>query len=233
LPNLTSIAVIVLVLVLGWPAKWGGQSTIVIVGGHSMEPAYRVGYLVAAWNSVPEEGDIAVFRVPEGRVGGGIEVIHRIVEVEVVGGNRVYRTQGDANTNPDPWDLTDADIVGVAVFHVPFAGVALRVIGHPAFLALAAGALTLLMLWPKRMAHPEEAPAGVPVDPGLADRMRELLTFRSEGEPRGRHLAPGEVDPDLADRMRALLTFRSESGGRHLADGATDPDRREEPTTRR
>lgn len=229
-PNLSTLAVMIIVLVFAWPAKWGGQSTIVIVGGHSMEPTYQVGYMVAAWDSPPELGDIVVYRVPDGRVGAGIEVIHRIVEVDVVDGETVYHTKGDNNANPDPWDLTDADILGVSVFSVPFAGATLSIVGHPLFLALVSGALTLLWLWPVRVREPEEPTVHTDVDPVLAEQMTDLLAVESvESVERGRHLASDAVDPALAERMRRLLTFRVERHGRHVAARAAD-DRSDEKT---
>ncbi len=43
-----------------------------------------------------------------------------------VNATRKYKTRGDANNVADDWELTDADIVGKVVFHLPYLGYILR-----------------------------------------------------------------------------------------------------------
>jgi signal peptidase len=62
------------------------------------------------------EGDIIIFMENNRRV------VHRIVEINNVNGQRQYITKGDANETNDPGFRTDSDIVGVVRLRVRFLG---------------------------------------------------------------------------------------------------------------
>ena len=67
-------------------------------------------------------GDVVTFKIP-----GSEELLtHRVVEVENVDGVQIFKTQGDANNVVDDWQLTNEDIVGKVVFHLPYLGYLLR-----------------------------------------------------------------------------------------------------------
>ena len=90
-----------------------------------MGSALPVGSLALA---VPQPeyfvGDIVTFKIPSSE-----ELLtHRVtsVKAETADGVRVYETRGDANNIVDDWELTDEDIVGKVVFHLPYLGYLLR-----------------------------------------------------------------------------------------------------------
>ncbi len=138
------------------PAAIGFQR-YVITGG-SMTGTYDRGSLVFD-RPVPtaqlREGDVITFRPPlsAGIASRGL-VTHRIAAItRNRGGERVFRTKGDANTTADPYAFTLQRATQARVaFHVPFIGfvfaalsertVRMLVIGLPALLigfAVAAG----------------------------------------------------------------------------------------------
>ncbi len=80
---------------------------------------------VAFIEDVPAEslevGDVIVFRPPS--AGEAREpLMHRIVSIEEVEGQRVIRTKGDANDSVDPWELGISGEGGRLVFFVPYVG---------------------------------------------------------------------------------------------------------------
>jgi signal peptidase len=141
------------------PALLGFQRYVITSG--SMTGTYDRGSLVfdrVVPTSALKAGDVITFR-PPGQAG---LVTHRIISVSSVRGQRVLRTKGDANREPDLWGpfaLHDARQARVA-FHIPYVGYALGalserrvrmvVIGLPALLIALA---TLAGLW--RASAPE------------------------------------------------------------------------------
>ena len=89
-----------------------------------MGSALPVGSLAVAMPQ-PEYfvGDVVTFKIP-----GSEELLtHRIIEIsEDQLQISVIRTKGDANNVVDDWELTDEDIVGKVVFHLPYLGYLLR-----------------------------------------------------------------------------------------------------------
>lgn len=63
-----------------------------------------------------EENDVIVFEENER------QVVHRVVKIETVNGQRQYITKGDANEGVDPGYRTDEDIVGVVRLRVLYIG---------------------------------------------------------------------------------------------------------------
>ena len=103
-----------------------------VVLSASMGGVLPVGSLAVA---APQEeyfvGDIVTFKIPN----SDELLTHRIVDISPeadashrYGVNsisdpiRVIRTQGDANNVADDWELTDEDIVGKIIFHLPYLG---------------------------------------------------------------------------------------------------------------
>lgn len=116
---------LVVVMIGGWvlwlrPPVLGGDTQVLIVRGLSMEPTYGSGDLVLVRpNETYRAGDVLAYRVPEGEVGAGTIVIHRIVGGDPVAG---FTTRGDNNDSDDSWRPTSADVVGTARLHVPAVG---------------------------------------------------------------------------------------------------------------
>ena len=147
-----------LIVVIGvyfWPANLGGATRIVTVSGHSMEPTYDLGDIVITRDTGDTSvGDIVVFEVPSG-AGAGLLVIHRVVAVDE---NGRFITQGDNRRTPDDWPLTEADIVGEPLLHIPHAGIVLGWFQQLWVAALAAGVAVVVLLWPTgRRADREDA----------------------------------------------------------------------------
>lgn len=106
---------------------------LLVVLSASMGSALPVGSLaVVVPQAEYQVGDVVTFKIPD----AGELLTHRInsvkvskchcVTVEATDGVRVYETQGDANNVADDWELTDDDIVGKVVFHIPYLGYLFR-----------------------------------------------------------------------------------------------------------
>lgn len=122
------------------PIPLGGDASYVIVRGTSMEPTYRDGDLVLATRGGSyRPGDVVAFRV-DGRFHDPAIVIHRIV-----GGNRHdgYVTQGDNRDRTDPWTPREANVLGRAVFRVPYVGNVADALSSPWVFAALGVALVL------------------------------------------------------------------------------------------
>jgi len=95
----------------------------------SMEPVIFVGDMVIVKNPTNKRidslqvGDIITF---EGDIdlNGVKEVItHYIMVINVDDeGFRTYRTNSEVSSNPDPWVISDQDILGVYAFRIPWIG---------------------------------------------------------------------------------------------------------------
>ena len=142
--------VVCLALVL-WPASYGGGFGMAIVAGNSMEPTYNLGDAVITWRQPVEIGDTVLFRVPEGETGEGNPVIHRVIGGDASG----WITQGDNSYAEDTWVPSSGDILGVAQFHVPFAGRLLGLMRSWLFIAVFAGVAAGLLLWPDSDDEPQ------------------------------------------------------------------------------
>jgi signal peptidase len=129
------------------PQSLGGPAGYVMVRGISMNPTYHTGDL-AITRPEPSyrRGDVVAYRVPNGEVGEGILVIHRIVGGSARDG---YVLQGDNNEAPDDWRPKNADVVGRTWFVLPRAGLVLGWLHAPLPLAsLAAGFAIAMVLVP-------------------------------------------------------------------------------------
>jgi len=94
------------------------QPTTVISG--SMRPTLDVGDVVIIAKvsaATVKPGDIIQFREAE-----GVTTVHRVVEIQESEGQRVFITQGDANSEPDANPVLAANVVGKAVFDIPKIG---------------------------------------------------------------------------------------------------------------
>jgi signal peptidase len=117
----TAIASVVLAAVLGTlGARLLGYQPYVMYGG-SMGSTASLGS-VAFIENVPtgslKVGDVVVFQPPSSRE----PLMHRIISIEEVNGQRVFGTKGDANQSPDPWNLTINGEGGRLVYVVPYIG---------------------------------------------------------------------------------------------------------------
>ena len=144
-----AFALVVLAMVCLWmvtlrPQSLRGPANYVMVRGISMVPTYHTGDLVIVRRQHGySKGDIIAYHVPQGQVGAGIVVIHRIVAGDDAQG---FVVKGDNNPSPDVWRPKDADIVGKAWILVPKAGGLLAFLHAPLALASLATGVAVAVL---------------------------------------------------------------------------------------
>jgi signal peptidase len=93
---------------------WGDTYYLPVLSG-SMEPTIPVGGVVLIkqiGSSTPQVGDIICFKLAEGQPW----VTHRIVKVTEEG----FITKGDANDDVDRWIVKRENVVGKALFTIPY-----------------------------------------------------------------------------------------------------------------
>jgi signal peptidase len=94
---------------------WGDTHYEPVFSG-SMEPAIPVGGIVVIKPVDPETlkiGDIICFQLSQ-----PTSITHRIINITDEG----FITKGDANEDPDTWIVKKENVIGKAVFTVPFIG---------------------------------------------------------------------------------------------------------------
>ena len=85
-----------------------------VVRSESMKPTLNMGDVVIVG---PVKGQLKPGTIISYERDGEL-VIHRVIEVE----GRNLQTKGDAVEDPDPWEVSLADVEGVFVFKVPYLG---------------------------------------------------------------------------------------------------------------
>jgi len=100
------------------------QPRIIVMASSSMRPSLEPGDAVLLVKVKPEEirvGDIISYIkvVPFASVQ---IVTHRVVEANDYGDFYSFKTKGDANPNPDSWDVAPKEIMGKAVIVIPKLG---------------------------------------------------------------------------------------------------------------
>lgn len=162
-------AALAFLIVFFWPSQWGGIFSLAVVQGDSMEPAFTSGALAVAvrepWG--PSIGQTIVF-TPLALQQSDVRIVHRVVGVNPGGG---FVTQGDNVGSPDPWVVPADDVAGVVVFAIPGAGSASARFVIPILLGTIAGAILVVILWPRRSPDAEGSAAGIlgDIGPGLSD----------------------------------------------------------------
>lgn len=162
--SMVGLVLLVALIAIAWPARLGGNLGLVIVAGHSMDGTYHSGDLLLTWK---DDGyrvdDVIVYRVPDGEVGEGLRVVHRIID----GGIRTgFVTQGDSRDTPDLWRPRASDIDGTPFAVLPRGGYLLRWIFSP----LALGLLCALCVY-RLVARAESEPADEETDPIAKTRL--------------------------------------------------------------
>jgi signal peptidase len=116
----------------------------------SMVPTLRVGDLLIVQGGLnasdlcahPGDGDIIVFRDPR---NPNNLVVHRAIEKSQIGNKWYFKTKGDNNNGPDPWQVPEDNLVGKVIFGVPLLGYVKIVLGTPT--GIAACILSLAFLF--------------------------------------------------------------------------------------
>lgn len=133
-------------LFYAFPQIVGRDGAYVVLSG-SMVPFFRAGDVIFV-DSVPSDslqvGDVVTFRA---KPGSNVLITHRVTEVLEEGGRVRYRTQGDANSDPDPFLVTPEMVVGKYAFQIPFWGHLLNVVrskvGYVLFVVIPAGTIII------------------------------------------------------------------------------------------
>jgi signal peptidase I len=139
------------------PASLGGPASYIIIRGTSMLPTYGSGDLVIVRTAADYRvGDVVAYRVPDGDIGSGLIVIHRIAALDRDG----LALRGDNNAAPDPWNPRKADVIGKAWMVVPGFGRVLAAIHQPIVLAALAASVVVafILAW-----RPRPRPDGRPL----------------------------------------------------------------------
>ena len=129
------------------PAALGGPVDYVLVRGVSMVPTFHSGDLVVVRHQASYRvGDVIAYRVPEGDVGAGSIVIHRIIGGSTGSG---FDVRGDNNPAPDDWHPRAGNVLGKAWLVLPHGGSILAFLHAPVTLgSLAAGVAVAFMVVP-------------------------------------------------------------------------------------
>ena len=96
---------------------------------------FKYGLLVIATDSMTGEinkGDAVIYvaydgqQIEEGQVivfeKDDVKVVHRVVEIEQINGQRRYYTKGDANQDRDVGYVTDSQLIGLTDFKISYIG---------------------------------------------------------------------------------------------------------------
>ena len=142
------MGVLIAVIVAGTVAVLSGRYQLRPVLSGSMRPGLPVGGIVIT-ERVPTSSlqvrDVVVFHSPDHPQD---LIVHRIVSLTPGASGPVVKTQGDANTAPDPWTVTLHGATAYrAVYALPLVGyVAVWVHGPSGRLALMVTGLLLLLV---------------------------------------------------------------------------------------
>jgi len=116
---LICIAIIIAIFLLFYrPVSLAGDTLYEPVYSGSMEPAIPVGSVVVIKPVDPETlkvEDIICFKISESAT---TTVTHRIINIT----NEGFITKGDANEDPDQWIVKKENVIGKAIFTIPFIG---------------------------------------------------------------------------------------------------------------
>ena len=111
-----AITIAAVFLIFYRPVSLAGDTYYEPVYTGSMEPAIPVGSVVVIKPVDPETlkvGDIICFQFSE-----PTSITHRIINIT----NEGFITKGDANEDPDQWIVKKENVIGKAVFTIPFIG---------------------------------------------------------------------------------------------------------------
>jgi signal peptidase I len=148
-----------------WFASQGYRPLFVYSG--SMSPAIRTGAVAIVRPVAPQSlvvGDVASVALE----GQGHLITHRVQAIQIVDGQTVFQTKGDANKFPDPQPFIVKHSVGKVVLDVPWIGFAIVYASSP----LARSAIVALLLYvvlTRRSRKPASAEPNVETEPDSKD----------------------------------------------------------------
>jgi len=135
----------------------GNFTPLMVVPSWSMAPTLNVGDLIFVVGVDPRNvnvGDIIVFYVPApyDRYTPS-PIVHRVIEVNVEGGEIYFRTKGDNNPSADAWRVPSGNLIGRFAGRIPYVGLPFLFLKTPPGIAVAAALMLLWIFYPqiKRM----------------------------------------------------------------------------------
>lgn len=117
---LVLIALVIPFVTAAFPGAVGAEQTFVVTSG-SMEPAIGVGDMVYVYDVDPaeiQENDVITYDVN----GDGQVTTHRVIDVLQTEDGRQFQTKGDANEDPDRYQVPPEAVVGRVAFSLPLIG---------------------------------------------------------------------------------------------------------------
>jgi len=112
-----------------------GSSPFVVIASGSMSPHLNQGDLVVLKKIQDESiqvGDIVAFKVPSPYDSAyPSPMVHKVVEKWTENNVTYLRTKGDANLNPDAWDVPSRDVIGKSVATIPYIGLPILFVKTP------------------------------------------------------------------------------------------------------
>ena len=191
-PRISARRLLFIALVVGWaiflrPTSLGGSATYVLVRGDSMLPTFENGdFLVAYGDDSYRVGDVVAYRVPDGDVGAGHLIVHRISATSDAG----YTMTGDNNPASDPWLIARSNIAGHVVTRVPAVGLFLAFALQPVVAGGIAASLVVMYAVATWFGTATPKPKASPLEPAPVRRRlspRALsLSSAAHGPRRGR-----------------------------------------------
>jgi signal peptidase len=124
------------------------ESPIMVVPSRSMVPTLNVGDIVFVKGVDPNTiavGTIIIFQSPS----ESIDIIHRVIRINRVGGTLYFQTKGDNNPGPDPWSpgVPQQNVKGVLVGKVPYVGYVTLALQGPLGIILIAILIFLMIVF--------------------------------------------------------------------------------------
>lgn len=115
---------IYLLTIATFQLAFGTQTPFMVVVSNSMNPTLKINDIIVV-KKVPisdiKIGDIIVFKSP---LDPDIPIVHRVVDIiEGPGGSKMIITKGDNNPAPDPWTISEDQILGKVIYVIPKIGV--------------------------------------------------------------------------------------------------------------
>ena len=127
--TLLAILISLALLFIGSMIPIPGNYKMMTVLSGSMEPAIKTGSIVVSksFNNY-KIGEVITFQLSS---ANKTPTTHRIAEMEVIEGNPLYTTKGDANNAVDREEVRKEQIIGKVVLNIPFLGFAVNFVKKP------------------------------------------------------------------------------------------------------
>ncbi|MCR3906323.1 MAG: signal peptidase I [Tenericutes bacterium] len=118
----------------------------------SMEPVYNIGDIIIVKPVDPEDlqvEDVITFKVDLNNDGRKETVTHYIYSIEMIDNERQFQTNPHGFNNPDPWTISDDDIIGLVQSKISYVGYIIIffqiLIQNPIFLGLILLNITIIV----------------------------------------------------------------------------------------